>query len=87
MPVRDWGVRHVMQWLDQECELPSYQNNFQEGSVNGAMLLQLTVEDLQESLVCSTRSTCARSVNTGVPPPLGLMTFKKRARASSEMGG
>ncbi|GBG28986.1 Cytidine deaminase [Hondaea fermentalgiana] len=49
-PVRDWAVRHVLTWLDQECDLPSYKYNFQEASVNGSMLLQLAPQDMQELL-------------------------------------
>jgi cytidine deaminase len=49
-PVRDWGVSQVLEWLDKSCDMPSYMQTFEQCSVDGTMLLQLSPRDMQDML-------------------------------------
>ena len=44
--ITQWRVLHVQAWIAITMELPLYMDNFQEGSVNGLVLLNHINEDV-----------------------------------------
>lgn len=46
-PLRDWTHEEVIAWLTNSLKLPQYQSVFQELSLDGEMLENITEEDLQ----------------------------------------
>jgi cytidine deaminase len=50
IPVLNWTVAHVLEWLDKSLGLPQYQHSFRECSVDGFLLLSLTSSDLRHLL-------------------------------------
>jgi len=44
--ITQWRVLHVQAWIAITMELPLYMENFQQGSINGLMLLHHVTEDV-----------------------------------------
>jgi hypothetical protein len=44
--VTQWRVLHVQAWVAITMELPLYMDNFQQGSINGLVLLHHVTEDV-----------------------------------------
>ena len=49
-PLRDWTHEEVLMWLNNSLKLPQYQPVFQELSLDGEMLENITEEDLKNDL-------------------------------------
>lgn len=48
--IDEWSSFHVAHWIEHDMELPQYADHFQEGGVDGPLLLSLGEEDLSEDL-------------------------------------
>ena len=49
-PILEWTTRDVVNWVDEECDLPSYVQAFRESRINGKLLLGLNKLDMEEML-------------------------------------
>ncbi|POM73585.1 LOW QUALITY PROTEIN: Hypothetical protein PHPALM_9553 [Phytophthora palmivora] len=47
LDVKDWTTEHVVQWLEQDVELPQYRDVFERNHVDGCTLVLLEGSDLQ----------------------------------------
>ena len=48
--IATWKVEHVSKWLSEEVELPQYAARFEEMSIDGLLVCELTETDLREEL-------------------------------------
>ncbi|KAG3184952.1 hypothetical protein PC128_g13515 [Phytophthora cactorum] len=47
LEVKDWATDHVLNWLEQDVELPQYRDVFERNNVDGCTLVLLEGSDLQ----------------------------------------
>ena len=47
---REWSVRDVVTWVEENLELPTLGANFARNAIDGALLLHLTERDLEDML-------------------------------------